>query len=176
MNKEILGGSMNTFGPRSTEVDNPGDLPVDLVRVAYTPIYTTAGSAALAPANFNANDSFNVIPAKSFIKAAYIYVEDAFTSTSSATGIDAGLVRATDGSTEIDFDGLIDVTGVGAKANLTAGKWDFGDGPKIGTTSDTTYDAVLYANWAGGTDTLTGTGVLVVEYIPPIDHLLGAQT
>ena len=174
MSKENLQGSMNFFGPRTSEVDNAAE-GADLVRTLVQPIYTVAGAAELAPADFNAGDTVNVIPAYSYIKSCSIHVVDAFTSTATATGIDVGLVQADDGSTEVDFDGLIDVTGVGAKANLTAYKADAGDGPLIGADIGAE-DAVIYAQWAAGTDTLTGTAIVVVEFIPPLDAYLADKT
>ena len=176
MSKEIISGSRNFFGPRASEVDTAVVLPdSDVKRVMIQPIYTTAGSASLAPLNFSASDTYNVIPAKSLIRHVAIYVEDAFTSTTTATGIDVGLVKASDGSTEIDKNGFIAVGGVGAKANLTAGQWDEGDGALIGADTGA-YDGVIWAAWAAGTDTLTGTAVVVVEYIPPLTEYLGAET
>ena len=175
MSKIVLQGSVNHFGPRKSEVDSAVDVPVvGLVRTIALPIYTTAGSADcnVAP---SITDTVNLIPANSFIKSCAIYTEDAFTSTTNATGIDVGLVRASDGSTAIDLDGLIAVGGVGAKANLTALGWDAGDGALIGAES-TAYDGLIVATWAGGTDTLTGTGVVVVEFIPPLTSLLAHKT
>lgn len=175
MTKIILQGSVNHFGVRKTEVDSPVDVPMgNLIRRIVMPIYTTAGSAACNVAT-DILDTINVIPAHSLIKSCYIYVEDAFTSTSSATGIDVGLTRASDGSTEIDDDGLIDVGTEGAKAVLTAKSWNIGSGALIGVESGA-YDGIIVATWAGGTDTLAGTGVVVVEYIPSLEFLLGDKT
>jgi hypothetical protein len=176
MNKEVLQGSTNHFGPRGSEVDSAVDLEANVVRQIALPIYTTAGSLLLNVAP-DTDDTVNIIPANSFIKSCQIYVEDAFTSTADATGIDVGLVQADDGTTEIDLDGLIAVGGVGAKANLTAGSWDAGDGALIGTEIGSEA-GLLYAKWAtgGASDTLTGTGVVLVEYIPPLTHLLADKT
>lgn len=176
MGKEIISGSRNFFGPRTSEKDYAGGLTEELVRTLVQPIVTTAGSAVITPpADYSANDTVNVIPANSLIKSCHIYVEDAFTSTTSATGIDVGLVKQSDGTTAIDLNGLITVAGVGAKANLTAFKWDAGDGALIGAPTGIA-DGVLYAKWAGGTDTLTGNAVVVVEYIPPLTEYLADAT
>lgn len=178
MTKEVLQGSTNQFGPRTSEKDSAVYIPDTLVKEVAQPIYTTAGSLVLVPiASYDANDTQNLIPAYSFIKSAQIYVEDAFTATSAATGIDAGLVKASDGSTQVDFNGFIEVGGVGAKANLTALSWDAGDGSLIGAEIGAN-DALIYAKWAtgGASDTLTGTGVIVVEYIPKLTHLLADAT
>lgn len=175
MSKIILQNSVNHFGPRTTEVDSPVDIPMgQLVRRIVMPIYTTAGSADMNVATDIA-DTINVIPANSLIKSAYIYTEDAFTSTSTATGIDVGLVQADDGSTAIDLDGLIDVGTEGAKAALTAKSWNIGSGALIGVETGTE-DGIIVATWAAGTDTLTGTAVVVVEYIPSLEFLLGEKT
>ena len=67
MGKEILQGSVNHFGPRTTEVDSPVDIPVaGLVRTIVLPIYTTPGSAALNVAP-STRDTINLIPASKWI-------------------------------------------------------------------------------------------------------------
>lgn len=176
MGKELIDGARTLFGPRKSDTSTPAVLPdSSLTRTMVVPLVTIAASAALLPLDFDADDTYNVIPAYSLIRHAAIYVEDAFTSTTTATGIDVGLVKASDGTTEIDFDGLIAVGGVGAKANLTALSWDEGDGALIGTEIGA-FDALPYALWAAGTDTLTGTAVLVIEYIPPLTEYLADKT
>lgn len=177
MVKTVIGGSVNISGPRTTEQDSPSYVPEGIVKRALFPLYTTAGSLLLHTAQSTDDQGLLVIPAYSLIKGAWIYVEDAFTSTTAATGIDVGLVKASDLTTEVDFNGLIAVGGVGAKANLTAGKWDAGDGALIGAGTGA-YDAQLYAKWAtgGASDTLTGTAVVVVEWIEKLTYLLGDKT
>lgn len=174
MTKSIVNGSLNVYGPRTTEQDTPVYVPTTLKRILMLPLVTTAGAAALNTMPDSA-DTVNIIPAGSLIVAAYIKVDAAFTSTTNATGVEVGMVRASDMSTEIDKNGLILESSEGLKAALTAGAWGIGTGAKIGKVSDTAYDAALFASWVGGTDTLTGTGVCVVEYIVNPQKLLGAH-
>jgi hypothetical protein len=174
---EVLQGSKNFFGPRNSDYDWPADVS-NPTRYLVVPLVTTAGSAALHPslASYLTDASVPTIPARSLIKACHIYVEDAFTSTATATGIDVGLKSAVDGTTEIDNNGLIAVGGVGAKANLTAGRWDAGDGALIGNESHASLAAYVYAAWAAGTDTLTGNAVVLVEYVPKLTNVLADAT
>lgn len=172
MSKVNLQGSTNHFGPRTSEVDSSAEVGENIVRTLVMPLYTTAGSAALHAAR-DSNDTINVIPAYSLIRSAAIYVEDAFTRTATATGIDVGIYKTAD-DTALDADGLIAVGGVGALANLTANQFDEGDGALIG--NELTEEGYIYGAWAGGTDTLTGTAVVVVEFIPPLTHILAHKT
>ena len=174
MTKVLLAGSINHFGPRTTEQDSPFLIPDEARKAAYFPLVTTAGSLLLYTAQSTSDESLLVIPAYSYIVACAIFVDAAFTSTSAATGIDVGLVKDSDLTTEVDFDGLIAVGGVGAKANLTAHNADAGDGALIGNDIGA-YDAQLYAKWAtgGASDTLTGTAVVYVEWIEPPTSYLG---
>ena len=170
MTKFVVGGSLNISGPRTTEADNPADFG-ELIRTIAQPLYTTAGSAALNVAP-STSDTINIIPANSLILSAHFYTQTAFTSTTTATGIDVGLYKASDGTTAIDANGLIVVGTEGAKAALTANSWNVGSGALIGVESGA-FDAIIDGAWAAGTDTLTGTGVIVVRFIPPLDAILG---
>lgn len=173
MTKSIVNGSLNVYGPRTTEQDTPVYVPSSLKRILMLPLVTTAGAAALNTMPDSA-DTVNIIPAGSLIVAAYIKVDAAFTSTANATGVEVGLVKASDMSTEIDKNGLILESSEGVKAALTAGAWGIGTGALIGKNVGA-FDAALFASWVGGTDTLTGTGVAVVEYIVNPQKLLGAH-
>lgn len=170
--KTVIGGVKVISGPRSVELDSPALVPEGIIKTAAFPLVTTAGSSSLYTAGSTEDDSLLVIPAYSLIKACWIYVQTAFTSTTTATGIDVGLVADSDLTTEVDFNGLVEVGGVGAKAALTAHKWAAGDGALIGASTGAS-DAQLYAKWAGGTDTLTGKAVVVVQWIEKLDRYLG---
>ena len=171
MTREVLQGAGNEFGPRTSNVDAPRFMPEGgLVKTLILSLTTVAGSAAMRVAPVAGDATEQVIPAYSYIKSVSIHVQDAFTSTATATGIDVGLVKASDLSTEVDLNGFIAVGGVGAKANLAANISDAGDGALIGNSI--AFDSVFKAAWAVGTDTLTGTAVVVVEYIPPLQHMV----
>ena len=172
MSKFVVGGVVVQDGPRTTEQDTPFYVSQKAKKEAWFPLVTTAGSASLYAAQSTSDNSLLVIPAYSFIVSCAIFVDAAFTSTATATGIDVGLVKASDLTTEVDFNGLIAVGGVGEKANLTAHNADAGDGALIGNDIGAN-DACLYALWAGGTDTLTGTAMVYVEWIEPPTTYLG---
>ena len=170
---EVIQGSRNHFGPRSSESGVGTSIPDELVKTLVVPLVTAAGATTLTDTFDSTDATFPVIPAYSYIKSCAIYVEDAFTVTATATGIDVGLTN-TDGTAN-DPNGLVAVGGVGAVANLTAGKWDAGDGALIGAGSGAK-DSYVSAAWAGGTDTLTGTAVVYVEYIPKLTAILADAT
>jgi hypothetical protein len=173
MTKVVISGSVNHFGPRTTETDSPFYVPDDSRKAAYFPLVTTAGSASLYTAQSTSDESLLVIPQYSFILRFALYVDAAFTSTSSATGIDVGLVADSDLSTEVDFNGLLTVGGNGAKASLTDNTWVVGDGALLSGSTQVSADSQLYALWAGGTDTLTGTAVGYIEWLEPPTSYLG---
>lgn len=104
------------------------------------------------------------IPANSTIVSAKLYVDTAFTSTSTTTDLLIGLNRATDGSTAIDADGLIAAAEATQTAIGTAGNVVTGAGALIGKLSDATYAGVLVVA-PSTADLLTGAGRIVVEYI-----------
>lgn len=173
MDSAIIGGVKVLSGPRTVELDTPALIPEGIVKRAVFPLVTTAGSASLYAAPSTSDESLLVIPAYSMIKDAWIYVHTAFTSTTNATGIDVGLVKASDLTTEIDFNGIIPVGSEGAKAALTAHSWQKAANGSLLGKSIGADDAALYAKWAAATDTLTGKAVVVVEWIEKLDRVLG---
>jgi hypothetical protein len=164
--KVILQGSVNHFGPRTTETDNAADPSSDgLIRKLVQPLVTIAGTASLIVAA-DSNDTVNKIPANSLIKRAYLYVEDAFAATT-AVSITAGVTG--------NADALILAAGVGAKAQLTDLSWNEADGDGIGIEVGTS-DVEIIAAWNAADATAVGNAVLVVEYMPPLTAYLGDKT
>lgn len=106
----------------------------------------------------------HIIPANSTIVSAKLYIDTAFTSTSTTTDLNIGLYRATDGTTEIDLDGLIAAAQATQTTIGTAGNVITGAGALIGAVSNATYDGVLVVA-PSANDLLTGAGRIVVEYI-----------
>lgn len=164
MTKEIIQGSVNHFGPRTTEVDNAADSD-SLVRQLVQPLVTVAGTASLIVAA-DSNDTVNKIPANSVIKRAWLYTEDAFTATT-AVSITVGVTG--------NADALVLAAGKGAKAQLTALSWNEGDGDGIGIEVGTS-DVAIIAAWNAADATAVGNAVLVVEFMPPLTAYLGDKT
>jgi hypothetical protein len=106
----------------------------------------------------------HIIPANSTIVSATLFIDTAFTSTSTTTDLTVGLNRATDGTTAIDADGLITAANATQTTIGTAGNVVTGTGALVGALSDATYDGVLVV--APNVDDLTaGAGRIIVEYI-----------
>lgn len=104
------------------------------------------------------------IPANSTIVSAKLYIDAAFTSTSTTTDLTVGLNRATDGTTAISATGLVTAAEATQTAIGTAGNVVTGAGALIGKLSDATYDGVVVVA-ASAADLLTGAARLVVEYV-----------
>lgn len=113
------------------------------------------------PTGSTTNAGVFQIPQASFIKEARLEVLTAFAG---GTGYDIGLVRATDGSTAIDADGLFAAAALTLATVNAQGKWATGAGALIGAVSDVTYPAQVKVT-ASGTFT-AGRAKLYVTYIP----------
>jgi len=101
------------------------------------------------------------IPANATIVSAKLYVDVAFTSTSTTTDLDVGLYQA--GGTVIDADGLITVSEATQTAIGTAGNVVTGAGALVGKTIGA---AAGELKVTPSVDDLTaGAGRIVVEYI-----------
>ena len=101
------------------------------------------------------------IPANATIVSAKLYVDVAFTSTSTTTDLDVGLYQA--GGTVIDADGLITVSEATQTAIGTAGNVVTGAGALVGKTIGA---AAGELKVTPSVDDLTaGAGRIVVEYV-----------
>jgi len=101
------------------------------------------------------------IPANATIVSAKLYVDVAFTSTSTTTDLDVGLYQA--GGTVIDADGLITVSEATQTAIGTAGNVVTGAGALIGKTIGA---AAGELKVTPSVDDLTaGAGRIVVEWV-----------
>jgi len=101
------------------------------------------------------------IPAGATIVSAKLYVDVAFTSTSTATDLVVGLY--TGAGSAIDADGLIEADEATQTAIGTAGNVVTGAGALIGKTIGASAGEVTIAPTTD--DLLTGAGRLVVEYV-----------
>jgi hypothetical protein len=112
------------------------------------------------PASGTSNLQF-VIPANATIVSAKLYVDVAFTSTSTTTDLVVGLYNSA--GVAIDADGLISASEATQTAIGTAGNVVTGAGALVGKTIGAAAGELVVA----GTDTdlLTGKGRIVVEYV-----------
>lgn len=111
--------------------------------------------------SYGSNGLQFVLPANATIVSAKLYVDVAFTSTSTTTDLVVGLY--TSAGSAIDADGLIAAAQATQTAIGTAGNVVTGAGDLIGKTIGASAGELVVA----GTDTdlLTGAGRIVVEYI-----------
>lgn len=160
--------------------DNIAEMPSGAVFKKY--IVSEFDYTAL-PARTSTDTGTAFIPAGSVITDAWIFVDQAWTGL---TNLTIGFVR-TDGTTEIDIDGVLTAT-KGAQAALTAGLVTRADGALVpyryvaGGVGDPAndplipapvvlgYDAYLEA-YANGTAT-AGSMRVVIEYIPPYTSVI----
>ena len=102
-----------------------------------------------------------VIPAGASIVSAVLYVDQAFTSTSTTTDLVVGLQQA-DG-TEIDNDGLVEADEATQTAIATEGNVVNGAGALIGKSVGANAGELVVTPTAD--DLLTGKARIVVEYV-----------
>ena len=112
------------------------------------------------PASGTSNLQY-AIPANATIVSAKLYVDVAFTSTSTTTDLVVGLY--TSAGVAIDADGLVSASEATQTAIGTAGNVVTGAGALVGTTIGATAGEVVVAPTVD--DLLTGKGRLVVEYV-----------
>ncbi len=102
-----------------------------------------------------------VLPANATIVSAKLYVDVAFTSTSTTTDLNIGLY--TSAGVAIDADGLIAAAEATQTAIGTAGNVVTGAGALVGKTIGTAAGELVVAPSVD--DLLTGAGRIVVEYV-----------
>lgn len=101
------------------------------------------------------------LPANATIVSATLYVDVAFTSTSTTTDLDVGLYTAA--GSAIDADGLITAANATQTAIGTAGNVITGSGALVGKTIGSSAGELVVAPTVA--DLLTGAGRIVVEYV-----------
>jgi hypothetical protein len=101
------------------------------------------------------------LPANATIVSATLYVDVAFTSTSTTTDLDVGLYTAA--GVAIDADGLITAANATQTAIGTAGNVITGSGALVGKTIGSSAGELVVAPTVA--DLLTGAGRIVVEYV-----------
>ncbi len=152
-------GSAQHYGPREANTGLPDSVSTfgvtKEVEIFFDFEQTNAG---LPTENADVDAAVKLIPANSFIKAAWLEVDTAFTSGGAAT-LELGFQQA-DG-TVIDADGIDTI----AVAALTAGSWTVNDGALVGTAIGANAAQISIDD---ATAVFTaGSGRLIVEYFLP---------
>lgn len=111
--------------------------------------------------NGGTNNLQFVIPANAIIVSAKLIVDTAFTSTSTTTDLDIGLV--TSAGVEVDLNGLVTATEATQTAIAVDNSVITGAGNLIGKTIGATAGELKVTPTVD--DLLTGAGRVVVEYI-----------
>lgn len=150
-------GVANHYGTRTTKNKYGGQESTKMGAVKSAEWHFTYDDL---PAALNSNLP-QVIPANASIVSAVLYVDEAFTSTSTTTDLTVGLEEK-DG-TDIDVNGLIEADEATQTAIGTAGNIVTGAGALIGKTIGTEAGQLIVAPSVD--DLLTGKARVVVEYV-----------
>ena len=152
-------GAAQHYGPRDANDGLPDSVStMGLTKEVEIYFDFSQANAGLPVVNADTDSGVAVIPANSFIKAAFLEVSTAFTSAGSAT-LELGF-QQTDGSV-VDVDGIDTI----AVAALTAGSWTVNDGALVGAAIGAN-DVQISVDDATAVFT-AGIGRLVVEYFLP---------
>jgi hypothetical protein len=111
--------------------------------------------------NYGSNGLQLSIPANATIVSAKLYVDVAFTSTSTTTDLDIGLYTAA--GSAIDADGLITAANASQTTIAVANSVITGSGDLVGKGIGASAGELVVTPSAA--DLLTGAGRIVVEYI-----------
>lgn len=150
-------GVNNHYGPRATDESFGGQESASkgIVKTAIWQFeYNNLPDAGSTNMQYS-------IPANSTIVSAKLFIDVAFTSTSTTTDLLIGLQKA-DG-TEIDNDGLVTAANATQTTIAVANSVITGSGALVGTTIGAAAGELVVAG--SDTDLLTGAGRVVVEYV-----------
>lgn len=150
-------GVANHYGTRTTKNKYGGQESTKMGVVKSAEWHFTYDDL---PAALNSNLP-QVIPANASIVSATMYVDEAFTSTSTTTDLTVGLEEK-DG-TDIDVNGLIEADEATQTAIGTAGNVVNGAGALVGKTIGTEAGQLIVAPSVD--DLLTGKARVVVEFV-----------
>ena len=156
-------GVFNSYGVRSTTERFGGQVDDDIIKTAtWTFTATGAGKAIDLPIGSTGLDL--IVPAYAKIISATFEVITAFTSTSTTTDLDVGFVKASDGTTEIDLNGLLTAAVLTQTAIATRGNYYIGNGALVGATIGANAGKLIVTPTAD--DLLTGKARIVLRYQP----------
>jgi hypothetical protein len=164
-NGGTAGSVVTSYGPRSTSSQYGGVLQ-DGVKKTLT-LEFTAPATGMAAAAWAKNGLDVVIPAGSIFVKADVVVETAFDAL---TALTIGTYKASDGTTEIDADGLVAAAGSALATIDAVGDRLVGAGAQLATGTAglgaTLFDSVIRVLYTGSAPTV-GKARLVVDYISP---------
>jgi hypothetical protein len=149
-------GVINSYGPRTTNGKYGAYHTTDGIvhKAMWDFVYSDLPTGATTKLNFS-------IPANSTIVSAKLFVDTAFTSTSTTTDLTVGLEQA-DG-TDIDLDGLLTAVNADQTAIAIADSVITGSGALVGKTIGAAAGELVIQSSAA--DLLTGAGRVVVEFV-----------
>jgi len=150
-------GVNNHYGARTTD-ESFGGQESTCAGLVKSAVWQFEYNKLPAPGTTNMQYS---IPANSTIVSAKLYIDVAFTSTSTTTDLLIGLQKA-DG-TEIDNDGLVTAANATQTTIAVANSVITGSGDLVGKTIGAAAGELVVAGSAD--DLLTGAARLVVEYV-----------
>jgi hypothetical protein len=154
-------GVLNSYGVRTTTERFGGNTDDDIIKTAtWTFTATGAGKATDLPIGSTGLDL--IIPAYAKIISATFEVITAFVSTSTTTDLDVGFVKASDGTTEIDLNGLLTAAVLTQTAIGTRGNYYLGAGALITTSIGADAGKLIVTPTAD--DLLSGKGRIVLRY------------
>jgi len=146
----------NHYGPRVVNNKFGGSLPSNGIVKSIMWDFAFDELPVGSSSNLEAS-----IPAGSTIVSAKMYIDTAFTSTSTTTDLLIGLEQS--GLTDIDADGLITAANATQATIAVLNSVITGTGDLVGTTIGAAAGELLVAG--SDTDLLTGQARVVVEYV-----------
>lgn len=149
-------GVINSYGPRVTngKFGAYHDTSGLVQKAVWDFVYSDLPAGGTSKLQFS-------IPANSTIVSAKLYIDTAFTSTSTLTDLTVGLEQA-DG-TDIDLDGLITAVDADQTAIAIENSVITGSGALVGKTIGTVAGELVIT--PSTADLLTGAGRVVVEFV-----------
>lgn len=150
----IINGTRGFYGPRNTDTSTAAAVSTfGEVEQLVLPIDVSKG----LPTQSEVDSVIKTVPANALFLAAYLYLEEAFDSTSGTTTVNVGVLQP-DGSAG-NQDGFF--TGLVANGATFSG-WAVSAGALVGASLATPVQLAVVAS----VDDLTaGKGKLVVEYV-----------
>lgn len=149
-------GVVGSYGPRTTDSKFGGYLETSGIvqKALWDFSYNDLPTAGTSKLQFS-------IPANSTIVSAKLFIDTAFTSTSTTTDLTVGLEQA-DG-TDIDLDGLVTAVNADQTAIAVENSVITGSGALVGKTIGAAAGELVIQSSAA--DLLTGAGRVVVEFV-----------
>lgn len=155
MTKEVISGSVNHFGPRTTEKGMPAEAGLAVKTLS---VYIE-GESGVGPASEHPmeGDTVNLIPPHSVVVDARLFAIEAFAGES-GKNLEVKLAKVGGGVQGMLIEEVA--------TTLTKGAWITGDEVQVGkTTGDE--ETYVFAEFETVDDANEGRGWVVIRYITP---------